>query len=115
MVLVPTAGHAPDTRLIYVQLANGKEFLFAGNIATLSENWTELRLRSHLAAIWGPRQNDDETYAWLRTIHQLSVEAPRLTIVPGHDDLWVTQHVPIGIVSEWKPRPASRSQRGKPG
>jgi len=114
VVIIPTPGHAPDTRLIYVQLANGREFLFAGNIATLSENWTALRLRSHLAAFWGPLQNDDETYAWLRTLHQLGAEAPRMAIVPGHDDLWLTQHVAIGIIAEWKERPAPRAQRGKP-
>jgi len=114
VVIIPTDGHAPDTRLIYVQLANGKEFLFAGNIGTLSENWTDLRLRSHWAAWRGPRQNDDETYAWLRTIRQLGAEAPRMTIVPGHDDLWLTQHANLGIVTEWKPRPAPHPQRGKP-
>ncbi|MDP9056895.1 MAG: hypothetical protein M3N34_06130 [Pseudomonadota bacterium] len=115
VVLIPAPGHAPDTRLIYVQLADGREFLFAGNIAPLSENWIKLRLRSHLAAIWGPRQNDDETRAWLSTIRQLRAEAPRMNIVPGHDNVWLTQQVATGAVVRWKPEPALFPLPGKTG
>ncbi len=100
VVTIPTPGHAPDTRLIFVQLADGREFLFVGDIAALSENWFEFRLRSHLAALWGAPQDDDETCAWLRTIRQLHAEAPHMQIVPGHDYLWLTSHLADRTITE---------------
>jgi glyoxylase-like metal-dependent hydrolase (beta-lactamase superfamily II) len=103
VVVIPASSHAPGARLIFVQLADGREFLFAGNIASFTENWTRLRARSHLAAAWGPAQNRAETYAWLRTIRQLRLEAPKMKIVPGHDYVWLTRQRDAGVVSELQP------------
>lgn len=107
VVVIPASSHAPDARLIFVQLANGREFLFTGDIATLSENWSELRLRSHLAEAWGPPQNRDETVAWLRTIRQLRSEAPQMRIVPGHDYVWVAKQLATGTISDWQLDPTA--------
>lgn len=103
VVVIPTSGHAPESRLIYVQLADRREFLFVGNIATLTENWTQLRARSRLAAASGAPQDRNETYAWLRTIRQLRAEAPNMTIVPGHDYSWLNKQRGTGAISGLPP------------
>lgn len=99
VVVIPAPGYVPGARLVFVRLADGREFLFAGNIAALSENWSQLRARSRLAARWGPPQNSSETYAWLRTIEQLRREAPRLVVVPGHDYAWLSRQRKYGSIS----------------
>jgi hypothetical protein len=117
VVVIPAPGHAPGARLIFVQLANGEEFLFTGDIATFTENWSRLRARSRLAAAWGPPQDRAETYGWLRTIRQLRTEAPDLRIVPGHDYTWLIKQRSSGVISERRPGPIpqpAQSQIGKP-
>ncbi len=100
VVVIPAPSYAPNARLIFVQLADGREFLFTGDIATLDENWGQLRIRSHLAALWEPARDGDETYAWLRTIRQLRIEAPQIKIVPGHDYIWLTRHLADGTITD---------------
>ncbi len=111
VVVIPASSHVPGARLIYVQLADGQEFLFAGNIATLTENWLRLRARSHLAAEWGPVQDRAETYSWLRTIRQLRIEAPKMQVVPGHDYAWLIRQRTAGTIAELEPGPAPRTPK----
>jgi hypothetical protein len=106
VVVIPASSHVPGARLIFVQLADGREFLFTGDIASFTENWARLRARSHLAAAWGPAQDRAQTYAWLRTIRQLHLEAPKIRIVPGHDYLWLIKQRAAGAIAEWQPDPA---------
>jgi hypothetical protein len=101
VVVIPASSHAPGARLIFVELADGREFLFIGSIATLRENWLRLRARSHLAEAWGPTQDRDETYAWLRTIHQLKMESPTMKVVPGHDYAWLMRQQSKGTILEF--------------
>ena len=105
VVVIPASSHAPGANLIFVQLADGREFLFAGDIAPFIENWLRLRARSHLAALWDPVQDRAQTYAWLRTIRQLRSEAPKMQVVPGHDPGWLTMQRAGGAISEWQPDP----------
>jgi hypothetical protein len=105
VVVIPASSHAPGARLIFVKLADGREYLFAGSIATVRENWLRLRPRSHLAAILGPTQDRDETYAWLRTIHQLKNESPTMKVVPGHDYAWLARQLQKHTVLEYHPEP----------
>jgi len=65
-----------------------------------------VRARSHLAAAWGPAQDRAQTYAWLRTIRQLHLEAPKMKIVPGYDYLWLIKQRAAGAIAEWQPDPA---------
>jgi len=75
--------------MIYVRLADGREVLFAGDIATMAASWQELRARSRLIGDYLAPEDRREVYAWLRTIRALKAEAPGLLIVPGHDFEWL--------------------------
>jgi glyoxylase-like metal-dependent hydrolase (beta-lactamase superfamily II) len=89
VVAIPAPSHTPGSQMIYVRLASGREVLFAGDIATLAENWEQLRARSRLVGDWIAPENRSEVYAWLRTIRMLKAQAPKLEVVPGHDYEWI--------------------------
>ncbi|MCZ8320992.1 MAG: MBL fold metallo-hydrolase [Novosphingobium sp.] len=89
VVVIPAPSHTPGSQMIYVRLADGREALFAGDIASLAANWQELRARSRLVGDWLAPENRREVYAWLKTIRALHAEAPELILLPGHDIDWV--------------------------
>ena len=98
VVVIPAPSHTPGSQMIYVRLANGREFLFAGDIATFARSWQHTRARSRLVGDWLAPEDRGEVYAWLRTIRALHRQAPGLIILPGHDYEWINNpenHVPV--------------------
>lgn len=85
VVVIPAPSHTPGSQMIFVRLASGREYLFAGDIASFEQNWKELRARSRLVGDWFAPEDRREVYSWLKTIRALHDEAPKLEIVPGHD------------------------------
>ncbi|GAA4766056.1 MBL fold metallo-hydrolase [Novosphingobium ginsenosidimutans] len=91
VVVIPAPSHTPGSQMIYVRLADGREVLFAGDIATMAASWQELRARSRLVGDYLAPENRSEVFAWLRTIRALKKEAPGLLVIPGHDFEWLIQ------------------------
>jgi glyoxylase-like metal-dependent hydrolase (beta-lactamase superfamily II) len=85
IVVIPAPSHSPGSQMIYVRLANGGEYLFTGDIATLAASWQQLRARSRLVGQIFAGGDREQVYSWLMTIRQLKAEAPNLVVVPGHD------------------------------
>lgn len=85
VVVIPAPSHTPGSQMIFVRLADGHEFLFAGDIATLDTNWRQLRARSRLVGDYIAPEDRAEVYAWLQTIRALQAQAPDMVVVPGHD------------------------------
>ncbi|PKB25711.1 glyoxylase-like metal-dependent hydrolase (beta-lactamase superfamily II) [Novosphingobium kunmingense] len=85
IVAIPAPSHTPGSQMYFVQLADGREVLFAGDIATLETSWRETRARSRLIGDYFAPEDRAEVYAWLRTIKALVAAAPGLIVVPGHD------------------------------
>jgi glyoxylase-like metal-dependent hydrolase (beta-lactamase superfamily II) len=85
VVVIPAPSHTPGSQMIFVRLANGREYLFAGDIATLDSSWRELRARSRLVGDYLAPEQRGEVYAWLKTIRALKAQAPGMVVVPGHD------------------------------
>ena len=86
IVVIPAPGsHTPGSQMVFVQLADGRELLFTGDIASFSQNWQEQRGRSRLIETWFAPENRAEVFAWLQTIQSWHRQAPGLLIVPGHD------------------------------
>ena len=90
VVVIPAPSHTPGSQMIFVRLADGREFLFAGDISTLAESWQQTRARSRLLGDFIAPENRAEVFAWLRTIQAWHREAPALQIIPGHDLGWIT-------------------------
>lgn len=90
VVVIPAGNsHSPGSQLIYAQLADGREFLFAGDIASFAQNWIEQRARSRLVQQWLVHEDRSEVFAWLDQLRRLKAQAPGLVIVPGHDYEWL--------------------------
>lgn len=85
VVSIPAPSHTPGSQMVFVTLANGREYLFAGDIATLDESWKQLRARSRLVGDFLAPEDRSAVFAWLRTIRALKQAAPGLVVVPGHD------------------------------
>lgn len=98
VVVIPAASHTPGSQMIFVRLTSGREYLFAGDIATMDASWRELRARSRLVATFLAPEDRGEVYAWLKTIRALKAADPGLVVVPGHDsDAILAVDQPTGI------------------
>ncbi|MBS0255755.1 MAG: MBL fold metallo-hydrolase [Proteobacteria bacterium] len=112
VVVIPAPSHTPGSQMIYVRLANGREYLFAGDISSMAANWQELRGRSRLFSQYlaGPPEDRAAVFAWLATIRQWHREAPGMVVLGGHD--WRTiAGAPghLGIMADFSDTPPSRN------
>jgi glyoxylase-like metal-dependent hydrolase (beta-lactamase superfamily II) len=89
--VIPAPSHTPGSQMVFVRLANGREFLFTGDIATLAQSWQGLRARSRLVGDYLAPESRGEVFAWLLTIRALKAAAPGLVVLPGHDFEWVIE------------------------
>lgn len=89
VVAIPAASHTPRTQMVFVRLANGDEYLFAGDVAPLARSWQAQRGRARLVSDWLLPEDRRATFAWLATIRALKREAPDLHVVPGYDYEWL--------------------------
>lgn len=89
VVVIPAPSHTPGSQMIFVRLADGREVLFAGDIASLANSWQDLRARSRLVGDYLAPENRTEVYAWLKTIRRLKAQAPAMVVIPGHDSDWI--------------------------
>lgn len=85
VVLVAAPGHTPGSQMIYVELANGRRYLFMGDIASAADDVRLQRIRSRMVTDFMTR--DDRTAVMLQTmaLHRLAAAEPKMTLVPGHD------------------------------
>jgi glyoxylase-like metal-dependent hydrolase (beta-lactamase superfamily II) len=86
VVLIKAAGHTPGSQMIYVRRADGTEYLFMGDTASLLDNVELQRIRSRYVTGFGGHQDDRATVmAQTIAIHDLAKRYPALVLVPGHD------------------------------
>lgn len=89
VVVLPTPGHTPGSQMIYVQLANGTELLFAGDTAPREISWQERRPPSRLITDFIQKQDRAALADWLGALQKLHKSNPKLLIIPGHDVDWL--------------------------
>lgn len=85
VVLIKAPGHTPGSQMIYVRRADGREYIFMGDVASTLANVTTGHIRSHLVTDW---MTHDDRPAVLRQVTALKiaqVASPGLVLVPGHD------------------------------
>lgn len=92
VVLIQTPGHTPASEMIYVQLASGREYLFAGDTASLWINAEIPTPRSRLVADWMAPEDRPAVIGWLKGLKSLKEKNENLVIVPSHDMHWVFVH-----------------------
>jgi glyoxylase-like metal-dependent hydrolase (beta-lactamase superfamily II) len=89
VVVIPSPGPSPGAQMVYVRLENGREYLFAGEVAPFAVNFQELRVRSRFLCQWRAEVDRAAVMRWLVTIAALRREAPGLIVVPGRDYEWI--------------------------
>lgn len=88
VVLVQTPGHTPGSEMVFVKLADGREFLFAGDTASLGVNADRPTPRSRLLAEWLAPEDRPAVIGWLKGLKALRTRNPKVVIVPSHDLAW---------------------------
>lgn len=85
IVVLPAPGHTPGSQLVYVQLKDGREYLFVGDTASLADNIRLLRPRSRY--VMSNMSGDDRSAVFLqsRAIQGLLNTESQIYLVPGHD------------------------------
>ena len=91
VAMLRTPGHTPLSRMIYVRLANGREFLFAGDTMPMQRNLTWLKPRSRYDSEWVGREDRAAVIGWLKGLAALHAREPNVVIVPAHDLGWITK------------------------
>ena len=84
IVVIPAPKFQAGARMVYVKLASGREYLFAGNIARTYRAWSELRPPARFVTDIGKKEDRGAIMSWLLTLRKLKQEAPRLVIVSGN-------------------------------
>lgn len=85
VAVMKAASHTPGSQIIFVQLADGREFLFMGDISSMERNWRETRARSRLIGDVIINEERVAVFAWLKAFKDVSDANPELIMVPSHD------------------------------
>lgn len=85
VVLIKAPGHTPGSQMVFVQLADGREYLFLGDIAWRFENVERARTRARLVSWYYLGEDRDAVLNELATLKKLHEAEPNLIMVPGHD------------------------------
>lgn len=85
VVLIKAPGHTPGSQMVFVQLADGREYLFLGDIAWRFESVERVRTRARLVSWWFLGEDRDAVMSELAELKRIHDAEPNLIMVPGHD------------------------------
>ena len=85
VVLIKAPGHTPGSQMIYVQRADGQEYLFMGDVASMLDNVGRASIRSHFVTNFISHDDRATVVAETQALHRLATAEPNIALVPGHD------------------------------
>ncbi len=85
VVLIKAPGHTPGSQMVYVQRADGTEFLFLGDVAWHMRNIDVVRERARLVTDFFIHEDRGAVMSELVELHRVHEAEPNLHIIPGHD------------------------------
>jgi glyoxylase-like metal-dependent hydrolase (beta-lactamase superfamily II) len=85
VVLIKAPGHTPGSQMVYVATADGKEFLFIGDVAWHFRNIETQRERARLVTWLILSEDRTAVFGELAALGRLHKTEPKIRIVPGHD------------------------------
>ncbi|MGZ3461634.1 MAG: hypothetical protein ACXU86_24345, partial [Archangium sp.] len=99
IVLIKAPGHTPGSQMLYVRLADGREFLLVGDIAWRQDN---IRLpRMHPRVVnWLGHEDGAAMAEQLRYLHDLQQAEPGLNLVVAHDGAQMAELLRRGLVQD---------------
>ncbi|MDG2087592.1 MAG: MBL fold metallo-hydrolase [Arenicellaceae bacterium] len=98
-VLIKSPGHTQGHQMLYLQLANGEELLFIGDIGWSLDNITQLMLRPE-ATMARIKENPvalTHQMIWIKQI----MDEDGIIVVPSHDDRLLTRYVEDGKLGKF--------------
>lgn len=98
VVLIKAPGHTPGSQLVYVQRADGAEYLFLGDVAWHRRNVEVVRERPRLVTQLFIHEDRDAVMLELAELSHLSKAEPKLALVPGHDRPRVEELTAAGLL-----------------
>jgi glyoxylase-like metal-dependent hydrolase (beta-lactamase superfamily II) len=98
MVLIKSPGHTPGSQMVYVQTADGKEFLFIGDVAWHFRNIELQRERPRFVTQFTIEEDRAAVFGQLGALHRLHQAEPQINIVPGHDGTAVERLIDAGLM-----------------
>jgi glyoxylase-like metal-dependent hydrolase (beta-lactamase superfamily II) len=96
VVLIKSPGHTHGHQMVYVTLADEKEFLFIGDIGWSLDNITKLKLRpaGTIARVKEDPMALMHQMSWIKRV----MDKEGLIIVPSHDDRLLTRYAEDGLM-----------------
>lgn len=85
VVLIKAAGHTPGSQMVFVQLADGREYLFLGDVAWHMDQIRELWYRPRLVTDVFIGEDRDAVMAQFRTLHDLDASDEPVALIASHD------------------------------
>lgn len=89
VALMRAPGHSSGSQMVFVTLANGREYLFCGDVAPMHANLELRRTSSRLLTDWVMPEDRTAVKGWLRGLSELAKREPALTVVFPHDYGWL--------------------------
>lgn len=87
VVLIRSPGHTPGSQMVYVRRADGREYLFMGDVASAADNVRLQHIRPRYTTTYFGKTHDDRRAVLLETValHRMHEQHPEIILVPGHD------------------------------
>jgi len=85
IVLKSAPGHTPGNQMVFVTLANGREFLFVGDTVWNGDAISELRYRPRFITDWIIGENRETAIHQLRALRDLVDSGEGVHLVIAHD------------------------------
>lgn len=85
VVLIKSPGHTPGSQMVFVQLKNGAEYLFLGDVAWKMANVDLVRERPRAVTQFFLQEDRTAVALQLAAIKALKDANPSVHVVPGHD------------------------------
>ena len=98
VVLIKAKGHTPGSQMVYVQRADGQEYIFMGDTASAAGNVVAQHIRSRLVTDFYTHENRAAVFLQTKALHDLSVAQPKIALIPGHDAAAIEAMVKKGLL-----------------
>ncbi len=98
VVLIKAPGHTPGSQMVYVQRADGTEYLFLGDVAWTLRNVDVVRERARLITQFFIREDRDAVMLELAELHRIHEAEPKLHMIPGHDAIVLAASLKDGLL-----------------
>lgn len=99
VVVIAAPGHTPGSQMVFVQLADGREVLFLGDVAWHFRNIELVRERARLVTDFLLNENRQQVLDQFFALKALHEAEPAIAIVPGHDGRTISELVAKDVLT----------------